>query len=135
MSEDFKKDDYINLFSQSIENLRKTSFNLETGDLIGVGSSNLAKRTKRMRDLRLEKKALENERFKEESKLKKKVLNFLMLLFVGETAAIFILSFLEAFTSFDLDPWNFRILVGATITQVYLMLRIAVEHLFPKNSH
>lgn len=78
---------------------------------------------------------LYNDNKETDIKLKIKTLNFLLGFLIGETFLIFLMSFLQGFRflGFNLEEWNFRILTASTITQIYLMLRIAVEYLFPKN--
>lgn len=77
---------------------------------------------------------IKNEDLKQDIKLRRFTLRILLTFLGVETFFIFLFSFMQATESlnFDLEEWSFRLLVGATITQIYLMLRIAVEYLFPK---
>jgi len=81
-----------------------------------------------------ERERLKNEDIEQDIKLKKLTLKALLGFLGGETAVIFGFAFLQAtkIFGFSLEEWSFRMIIGATITQVYLMLRVAVDYLFPK---
>lgn len=87
----------------------------------------------RIPDVIAERKRLQNEALQQDIKLKKTTLNRLFWLLVGETIIIFMFSAFQGFRfwGFLLEEWSFRILVTATLTQISVMLGIAVKHLFP----
>lgn len=77
-----------------------------------------------------------NEQLATDIKLKERTLNRLFWFLGLETVVIFILSIMQATqlpADFHLEEWSYRTLVGATITQITLVLKVAVEHLFPKS--
>lgn len=81
-----------------------------------------------------EKEGIKNIGRRQDINLKKKTLNFLHRLLFAETAVIFLFSFFQATEfpmSFHLEEWSFKLLVAATISQITVMLLIAVKHLFP----
>ncbi|MDD3190959.1 MAG: hypothetical protein PHI66_04705 [Candidatus Pacebacteria bacterium] len=80
-------------------------------------------------------KALENRDLEQNINLKRKTL-WILLSFLGtETVFIFFYAWCQAteWWGFNLEEWSFRLLVGATITQITTMLLIAVKHLFPNH--
>lgn len=84
--------------------------------------------------IRNEKGKLENVSLLQDIKLKKYTLIALFCFLAVETILIFIMSFFQGFKAwgFLLEEWSFRLLVSATITQITVMLLIAVRHLFPQ---
>ncbi len=68
--------------------------------------------------------------------LKKTTLLVLFGFLAIETVAIFVMAFFQGFEwhGFKLEEWSFRILTGATITQITVMLLVAVRHLFPQKT-
>ncbi len=93
------------------------------------------KRPIRIKEELAEREKLKNVDIEQDIRLKKLTLIVLLCFLSVETIIIFGFAFLQAtrFLDFKLEEWSFRLLVSATITQIYLMLRIAVEYLFPKN--
>ncbi|MCK4354807.1 hypothetical protein KAW43_00400 [Candidatus Parcubacteria bacterium] len=89
----------------------------------------------KIKDELAKREKLKNVDIEQDIKLKKLVLKVLLLFLGIETFVIFSFAFLQAtaFLNFKLEEWSFRLLVSVTIAQIYLMLRIAVEYLFPKN--
>lgn len=81
----------------------------------------------------LEKGQLENKAFDQDIGLKKKTLFILFTFLAIETIAIFTIAFFQGFKlgGFEIKEWSFRLLITATITQITVMLLIAVKHLFP----
>lgn len=81
-----------------------------------------------------QREKLKNQNISVDIKLKVVTLIFLLLLLLLETGAVFVFAFFQATGKhgFHLDGGSFNILVGATISQIYLMLRVAIEYLFPK---
>lgn len=77
---------------------------------------------------------LKNEDFKQNIILKRRTLFALFIFLAVETVFIFYYAWCQAtkWYGFELEEWSFRLLTGATITQITVMLSIAIEHLFPK---
>ena len=77
---------------------------------------------------------LKNDDTEQDIALKKKTLNRLFLLLAIETALVFAFAFLQAvhWLGFSLDEWSFKLLTTVTITQITIMLTVAVNYLFPK---
>ncbi len=90
----------------------------------------------KMKDELAKREKLKNVDVEQDIKLKKLTLKVLLWFLGIETFVLFSFAFLQAttFLNFKLEEWSFRLLVSATITQIYLMLRIAVEYLFPKSN-
>lgn len=82
------------------------------------------------------RKTLENRAFAQNMSMKVITLIALLLFLLAETALIFFYTWCQAtnWWSFNLEEWSFRLLVGATITQITAMLIIAVKHLFPNHN-
>lgn len=79
------------------------------------------------------KEDLDNKAKAQDIVLKKWTLIILFIFLAVETILVFILAFLQSYelNFYHLEEWNFRILVGSTITQITIMLQVAVKHLFP----
>jgi len=77
---------------------------------------------------------LKNDDAEQDIQLKKITLNRLFKLLVSETIVIFIVSFMQAthVFHFALEEWSFKLLTSVTITQITVMLFVAVSYLFPK---
>lgn len=77
---------------------------------------------------------LKNDDTEQDIKLKKLTLKILFGFLALETVAIFAYAFFQATRSFSfhLEEWSFKLLVSATITQITVMLYVAVRYLFPK---
>jgi len=87
--------------------------------------------TKNIEDNR---KELDNVEKAQDIKLKKQTL-WTLFTFLGiETVAVFSFAFLQAtdIWKFEMEEWSFKLLLSATITQITIMLLVAVKHLFPK---
>ncbi len=85
----------------------------------------------------IKRKQLENEALAQDIKLKKQTLERLFGFLMIETAVVFALALFQGLRwpfNFSLDEWSFRLVVSVTITQITLMLNIAVKHLFPQRS-
>ena len=81
-----------------------------------------------------EKEKIKNEALKQDINLKKKTLKFLCNLLFIETIILFLFSFFQAVKwpmEFGLEEWSFKLLIIATISQITIMLLVAVKHLFP----
>jgi len=80
-----------------------------------------------------EKRRIENKGLAQDQDLKKWTLWILLMFLALETMAIFTFTFFQAvyWHGFKLDEWSFKLLVTATISQITVMLIIAVKHLFP----
>ncbi|MBI2035741.1 MAG: hypothetical protein HYT12_03615 [Candidatus Liptonbacteria bacterium] len=88
----------------------------------------------RIKEELAKREKLKNVDLEQDIKLKKLTLKVLLWFLGIESFIIFAFAFLQAtgWLGFVLEEWSFRLLVTATITQIYLMLRVAVEYLFPK---
>lgn len=82
-----------------------------------------------------QRRALENKALEQDILLKKRTLTLLFRFLAAETVAVFVFAFLQAVGAFGfaLDEWSFKLLVGATIAQITVMLMVAVRHLFPES--
>lgn len=100
-----------------------------------IGFQSEEQKPVRMKEELARREKLKNVDIEQDIKLKKLTLKVLLCFLGIETFVIFLFAFLQAttFLNFKLEEWSFRLLLSATITQIYLMLRIAVEYLFPKN--
>lgn len=80
------------------------------------------------------RKELENNNLEQDIKLKKYTLIVLFVFLMIETFLIFLYTLFQAINlcDFHLEEWSFRLLIGATITQITAMLTIAVQYLFPR---
>lgn len=86
------------------------------------------------------KKHLENLDLEQDIQLKRLAIHLLFIFLAVETFVVFLFMFLQATTEigplfFRLDEWSFRLVIAATITQITLMLTIAVQYLFPKRTN
>lgn len=99
------------------------------------GKSHSPKRSSISDELAREKK-LKNDDTEQDIQLKKITLNRLFKLLVGETAIVFIFAFLQGshLFGFALEEWSFKLLTSVTITQITVMLFVAVNYLFPKKT-
>lgn len=81
-------------------------------------------------------KKIKNDALEQDLGLKKNTLKILFWFLAIETAAVFLIAFLQGFKpcGFYLEEWSFRVLLVSTILQITAMLTIAVQHLFPKRS-
>ncbi len=85
------------------------------------------------------KKHLENLDLEQDIELKRLAIHLLFIFLAIETVVVFVFMFFQAITEvgpilFKLDEWSFRLVIAATITQITLMLTIAVQYLFPKRT-
>lgn len=80
-------------------------------------------------------KKLKNDDTEQDITLKKTTLNRLFLFLAIETCVIFLFALFQAthFINFALDEWSFKLLTSVTITQITIMLFVAVSYLFPKH--
>lgn len=118
-----------------MEEQRKENLSLsDLKEFIESSSSYRKKPATKMDDELTRREELKNRDLEQDIQLKKTTLNTLLNFLKIESIAIFLFAFFQAtnFLGFNLEEWSFRILTAATITQIYLMLRIAVEYLFPK---
>lgn len=104
-------------------------------DFVNSSSSYKKQLPTRMDDELAKREELRNKDLEQDIQLKKTTLDTLLNFLRIEIAVIFGFALFQAtgFLNFRLEEWSFRMLIGATITQNYFMLRIAVEYLFPKN--
>jgi len=84
----------------------------------------------------IREKRLKNDDTEQDIQLKRSTLSRLFQLLIGETIIVFIFAFLQATAiwHFHLEEWSFKLLITATITQITVMLLVAVNYLFPKSS-
>jgi hypothetical protein len=112
---------------------------LSTGDVARyVATSSVfrpEKKSKRIEDLLTDREKIKNVDLAQDVTLRRFTLKILLWFLSVETFVVFSFAFFQAVGvwGFHLEEWSFRLLLGATITQIYLMLQIAVEYLFPKN--
>ncbi len=81
------------------------------------------------------RKELENDAFSQDIALKRITLIVLFVFLALETVLVFTFAFLQAtkLLSFSLEEWSFKLLITATLSQITLMLNVAVKHLFPNS--
>lgn len=90
-------------------------------------------RPERVEDVATEGARIRNQGLKKDIQLKERTL-WILFSFLGiETLAIFLFTFFQAvgFKGFRLEEWSFRLLISGTLSQITVMLVIAVRHLFP----
>ncbi|MEA2065196.1 MAG: hypothetical protein U9O66_02775 [Patescibacteria group bacterium] len=86
------------------------------------------------KDLRIKKLEDGIDRDKKDHELKLTIAYFLLGLLSIQAIIIFVLVFFEGFDvkKFYLDNYIFYILISGTLIESYFLVRIVVEHLFPK---
>lgn len=87
----------------------------------------------RVEDVATEEQRIKNKGLQQDMSMKKATL-WILFSFLGvETITIFVFALFQAinFRSFHLEEWSFKLLITATISQITIMLVIAVKHLFP----
>ena len=106
--------------------------------LISHGSKenydSVTKKGERIDDIIAEKERIKNFGLRQDIDLRKETLRKLFLFLSIETAVIFLFSFFQAIhwpNGFHLDEWSFKLLVTVTISQISIMLLVAVKYLFP----
>ncbi|MDH5442092.1 MAG: hypothetical protein OEX08_00590 [Candidatus Nomurabacteria bacterium] len=77
---------------------------------------------------------LEADDREQDIRLKKLTLKTLFWFLGLETLAIFTIIFLQGFGVMKLEEWTLKLLTISTITQITVMLKIAVQYLFPNGS-
>jgi hypothetical protein len=97
-------------------------------------SSSQPKRRRRVVDAIEQRKLIENTALAQDITLKKITLFTLFVFLALETSLIFVFAFFQGVHSwgFALEEWSFKLLIAATVTQITLMVQIAVKHLFPQ---
>lgn len=107
----------------------------ELNDRVKLGSRKLGFEKKiRIEDVIAEERVIKNRGLEQDIELKKTTLIYLSILLIIETAVIFAFSFFQATKwpmEFRLEEWSFKLLVTATLSQITVMLLVAVRHLFP----
>lgn len=90
-------------------------------------------RSERVEDAATEMQRIQNEGMRQDIEMKRSTLKILFAFLSFETIAVFCFSFLQAtkIFNFALEEWSFKLLVASTISQITVMLVIAVKHLFP----
>lgn len=83
-----------------------------------------------------EREKLKNNAFAQDIGFKKVTCIILFTFLAFEIALTFLFTYFQAIhlQGFRLDEWSFRILLGATITQITFMIQRAVQYLFPDKS-
>ena len=117
-------------YSNLIKKIRER--NLKTHKLKDFVFS-VSKKTK-IDDEIANREKIKNEGLKQDIALKRGMLQVLCYLLVIETIIVFLFSFFQAIEQpwgFRLDEWSFKLLITATISQITIMLLVAVQHLFP----
>lgn len=113
-----------------------TAFSIEFGDILRSGSNFFSdQKPTKIKDELARREKLRNDDLDQDIKLKKLTLKVLLGFLGAETLVIFVFAFFQAtmMWGFMLEEWSFRLLLAATITQIYFMLRVAVEYLFPNH--
>lgn len=81
---------------------------------------------------RARREKIKNDNLESDQSMKKWSLIVLFIFLGLETIAVIVIIFLQGFTNnFYLEEWNFRVFLGATLTQIATMLHTAIKHLFP----
>lgn len=77
---------------------------------------------------------LQDLAFEQDIRLKGAAFNRLFLFLALETVIVFVMCALQALDAwgFRLEEWSFRLLLTSTITQITVMLTVAVKSLFPE---
>lgn len=116
-------------YKRSLDALRRQ---VETGQVAGEFEQRA-----NIQDETARQKKLQNDDAEQDIALKRKTLNRLYWLLVAETVIIFSFSLLQAtgWLGFWLEEWSFKLLTTVTITQVTVMLFVAVSYLFPKRKN
>lgn len=81
-------------------------------------------------------KKIKNDDAEQDISLKRKTLERLFAFLLGETFVIFVFAYMQAtkWLGFALEEWSFKLLIAATITQITIMLRVAIKYLFPQRT-
>lgn len=86
------------------------------------------------------KKEAEADDAEGDIRLKKRIARVIIFVLILQTIMVFVLSIAQSVNMFpwypyaipfNLEDWNFRILVSATLIQTYYLMRIVVAYLFP----
>jgi len=87
----------------------------------------------KIEDVATEMQRIKNRGLKSDIKMKERTLLALFIFLGVETFFIFLFAFFQAlkFCGFAMEEWSFKLLISATISQITIMLVIAVKHLFP----
>ncbi len=99
-----------------------------------VSYDSVPEKKEKIEDIIIEQEKIKNAGIEQDITLRKKTLNLLFKFLVGETIVIFLFSFFQAIHNpwnFALEEWSFKLLVTATISQITIMLLVAVKYLFP----
>lgn len=93
----------------------------------------LEKKTK-IEDILAHREEIKNRGIEQDIEHRKKTLTTLFRFLGLETFVIFLFTFLQAvkWFGFSLEEWSFKLLVTVTISQITIMLLVAVKYLFPE---
>lgn len=96
-------------------------------------ASEWEKKTK-VEDILAHREEIKNRGIEQDIEHRKKTLTTLFYFLGLETFAIFLFAFLQAveWLGFNLEEWSFKLLVTVTISQITIMLLVAVKYLFPE---
>lgn len=85
---------------------------------------------------RARKDKIRNDNLESDQKMKKWSLVALFIFLGIETIAVFFIVFFQGFktSGFQIEEWNFRLVIGGTLIQITAMLEVAIKHLFPPAS-
>lgn len=100
-------------------------------------NSGLEKKTKvedTLADILAHREEIKNRGIEQGIEHRKKTLTTLFYFLGIETFVIFLFTFLQAvnWLGFNLEEWSFKLLVTVTISQITIMLLVAVKYLFPE---
>jgi hypothetical protein len=88
----------------------------------------------RIKECMADRKGLENQNYAQDIKLKATTLKYLFIILIIQTGVVYLIAFFQGFHPFGflIKDSSFQILAAATIVQTYLLVKTAVEYLFPK---
>ena len=76
---------------------------------------------------------IRNDILEGDQKMKRNSLIALFIFLSLETVAVFVIVFFQGFMfyGFNIEEWNFRLVISGTLIQITAMLKVAIKHLFP----
>ncbi len=92
-------------------------------------------RVKTIEQAQTDREHLKNKDLRQDIDLKRMTLMALLVLLALETMGVFVVALCQGFqvSGFKLEEWSFKLVVTATLLQTYMMLKIAVDYLFPRD--
>jgi hypothetical protein len=87
----------------------------------------------KLKEEQVREQSIKNDDREQDKRLKKGSLIALFVLLSVETFVIFSFALFQATSlfGFKLEEWSFKLLISATITQITIMLMVAIKYLFP----